>query len=153
MTFTIVVTNEGPSDATGVDIEDVVPNGYGAISSISDGGTVAGNVITWTDFSIISGANATVTFDAEVLAPGEGVDFDNVAQVSAADQFDPDSEAGNGVDPDGDGLIGSEDDNPNDGSVDPDDEDDADNEPTTPQVADLNLAKTVNDPTPTLVTW
>jgi len=137
VTFTITVTNDGPNDATGVDITDMVPNGYGAISSISDAGSEAGGVITWTGFSIPSGGSVTVTFGAEVLAPGEGVDFDNVAEVAAADQFDPDSEPGNGVDPDGDGLIGTEDMNPNDGSVDDDDDDDADNEPVEPRLLSI----------------
>jgi uncharacterized repeat protein (TIGR01451 family) len=39
VTFTIEVTNQGPSDATNVAFEDVVPNGYSAISNISNGGT------------------------------------------------------------------------------------------------------------------
>ena len=75
-----------------------------------------------------------MTFEAEVLAPGDGVEFDNLAEVTGADQFDPDSTPDNGADTDGDGIVGPLDDNPNDGSQDPDDEDDGDNEPVEPKL-------------------
>jgi len=61
-----------------------------------------------------------LTFDVTVEAPLPGVEYNNIANVTAADQFDPDSEPGNDPDTDGDGLIGSEDDNPNDPGADPD---------------------------------
>jgi len=80
-------------------------------------------------------------FDVTVEAPGDGVDYLNIASVEEMDQFDPDSEPGNDPDTDGDGLIGSEDDNPNDTGIDPDDEDDADDEPVTPRL--LSLGSTV----------
>jgi len=148
ITFTVTVSNEGPNDATGISVEDNVPNGYSNIENVSGTGSAAGSVITWTGLDIAAGSSVDLTFDVTVEAPLEGVNFDNVAEVTTLDQADIDSEEGNGIDPDEDGLIGSEDDNPNDGSVDPDDDDDADNEPTTPQVADLSLIKTVSDATP-----
>jgi uncharacterized repeat protein (TIGR01451 family) len=128
VTFTIEVTNQGPSDATSVAFEDVVPNGYSAIGNISNGGTLSGNVITWSGFNIAVGSSVTVTFDATVEAPGAGVDYVNVAEVTESDQYDPDSTPDND---DGDQS-----------------EDDEDNEDVTPQQADLELVKTVNDNTP-----
>ena len=77
ITFTIEVSNAGPSDATGVAVEDVVPNGFTGITAISDGGSAAGSTVTWSDLSIAAGATETLTFDVEVLAPGEGVEFNN----------------------------------------------------------------------------
>jgi len=97
-----------------------------------------------------------LTFDAVVEAPLDGVEYNNIAEITEIDQFDTDSTPGNGPDTDGDGLIGSGDDNPNDPGIDPDDEDDADDEPVTPQVADVSLIKTVDNPTPSIgteVTW
>ena len=132
VTFTIEVTNNGPSDATGVMVGDALPNGYGEVTNISNGGATTANGLAWSDLSIASGETLSLTFDAEVLAPGEGVEYDNLSQVMDADQFDPDSTPGNGPDTDGDGLVGPIDDNPNDQSVDPDDEDDGDNEPVEP---------------------
>jgi len=132
ITYTIEVTNDGPSEATGVAVSDDVPNGFSNIAAISDGGSAAGSTITWSGLSIAAGATQTLTFNVTVEAPGDGVDFNNIASVIEADQFDPNSEPGNDPDTDGDGLIGSEDDNPNDPGQDPDDEDDADDEPVEP---------------------
>ena len=53
--FTIVVINDGPDDATGVSVVDVVPAGFGSISTISDGGVLSGSTITWTGLSIPNG--------------------------------------------------------------------------------------------------
>jgi len=115
------------------------PNGYDNITNISDdgllafpGGPIISAVIIWDELSVPEGGSIFLTFDAEVLAPGDDVNFNNVANVIDADQFDPDSEPGNDPDTDGDGLIGSVDDNPNDPGIDPDDEDDADDEPVDP---------------------
>ncbi|MEL6124164.1 MAG: SdrD B-like domain-containing protein, partial [Bacteroidota bacterium] len=145
--FTIEVRNAGPNDATGVEIQDLIPNGYTNIDNISNGGSLTSDLITWSDINVPNDAIILLTFTAEVEAPLQGVDFDNLAEVTAQDQFDPDSEPGNG-DGDDDDLIGSVDTNPNDQRIDPDGEDDADNEPVLPQVADLSLIKTVDTPRP-----
>ena len=142
ITFTIEVSNDGNNTATGVTVEDAVPNGYANIANISNGGSAAGSTITWTGLTVEVGTPVTLTFDVEVLAPTAGVEYNNIAEVTTTDQFDEDSEPGNGADTDGDGLIGSEDDNPNDPGVDPDDEDDADDEPVIPNVEyDLAIEK------------
>ncbi|MBK8492610.1 MAG: HYR domain-containing protein [Saprospirales bacterium] len=111
--FTIVLHNDGPADATGVTVEDVVPSGYSNITNISGGGVLNGNVITWSGLSLLVGNSMTFTFDAIIEPFGN---FMNLAQVTASDQPDTDSTPGNGVDTDNDG---NEDD-------DPDDEDDGD---------------------------
>ncbi|MCB0597952.1 MAG: DUF11 domain-containing protein, partial [Phaeodactylibacter sp.] len=129
VTFTITVTNQGPSSATGVSVADVVPNGYSGIANISGGGTLSGSTITWSGLNITAGGNITLTFDATVEDPGAGVNYLNVAQVTTADQFDPDSTPNND---DGDQS-----------------EDDEDNEAVTPNaVVDLELEKSVNNTTP-----
>ena len=145
VTFSIEVSNDGPNDATGIAVEDVVPNGFTGITAVSNGGSVDGSTITWTGIDVAVGASVVLTFDVEVLAPTEGVDFNNIAEVTALDQNDIDSEEDNGADTDGDGLIGSEDSNPNDPGIDPDDEDDADDEPVAVDVNyDLALIKIVD---------
>ena len=145
VTFTITVSNAGPNNATGVSVEDVVPNGYSSIGNISNGGSALGNVITWNGISIATGGSITRTFTAVVNAPLAGVNYKNIAEVTDADQYDEDSTPDNGADTDGDGLVGSED---PDGSQDADDEDDGDDAVVVPQVADLNLVKTVSDKYP-----
>jgi uncharacterized repeat protein (TIGR01451 family) len=126
ITFTITVSNAGPNDATGVAVEDLVPNGYGSITNISNGGTLSGSTITWTGLSVSNGGNIALTFQATVLAPGMGVDYENYAQITDSDQFDPNSTPDN----------------------DSDNEDDDDTQDITPQQADLSLDKTVSNATP-----
>jgi len=62
----------------------------------------------------------TRTFEAVVLAPLPGVEYNNVATIESMDGVDSDSTPGDAPDSDGDGLIGSVDDNPNDSGQDPD---------------------------------
>ena len=126
ITFTITVSNAGPNDATGVAVSDLVPDGYGSISNISSGGSLAGSTVSWSGLSVVSGAATVMTFDAVVVSPP--ADYSNTAEVTASDQLDPDST------PDND-----------DGDQSEDDEDGAD---AIPQQSDLSLAKSVSDGTP-----
>ena len=125
--FTIVVTNDGPSDATGVIVTDQLPSGYSYVSYTGDGTFVNGTGI-WTIGALANGATATLNITATVLASG---DHSNYAQVTASDQDDPDSTPGD------------------DSTTDDDD----DTEPPVPNpvpnaVADLTLDKSVDDSTP-----
>ena len=129
VSFTIAVTNGGPDTATNVSVEDIVPAGYSGISNISSGGTLVGSTITWSGLTVTTATPVVLTFDATVEAPtGTLGEFTNVAEVTASDQFDPDSTPGND---DGDQS-----------------EDDEDNASVTPVVADLRLVKAVSDLTP-----
>ncbi len=130
LTYSITIENKGPDAATGVSIEDIVPNGLSNVSNISNGGVMNSGTITWSGLSIASGSSVVLTYEAEVMAPGTGVSYKNVSQVTASDQYDIDSTPDND---DGDQS-----------------EDDEDNEEVTPLVADLNLIKTVNDSSPSI---
>ncbi len=128
VTYTITISNQGPSDATGVAAEDIIPNGLSNITNISNGGSMTGGVINWFGMSIANGSSVTLTYNATVEAPVGGVSYENVAQVTGSDQFDVDSTPDND---DGDQS-----------------EDDEDPETITPEVVDLELEKTVSDNTP-----
>ena len=97
----------------------------GAPTNANNGGVITGSTIVWDGKNIPFPGSIDLTFDAEVLSPTLGGSYNNIAEVTAMDQFDMDSEEGNGADTDNDGLIGPTDD---DGSLDPDDEDDGDDE-------------------------
>ena len=130
VTFNITVANAGPLDATGIEVKDYLPVGYSNIHNISGTGTQVIDTLTWSNLSIVNGGSIRLTFDAVVNAPtGTAREYDNVAEITASDQTDPDSSPDNGVDPDMDGLIGTVDTGSNDGSVDTDSDDDSDNEP------------------------
>ncbi|MET3027961.1 gliding motility-associated C-terminal domain-containing protein [Flavobacterium sp. UW10123] len=96
VTFTLQIGNEGPSEATGVAVEDIIPLGYKNITNISNGGIFNLNMIRWEKLTIPVGG-LTLTYNATVV-PVHGLqnsDYLNIAQITASDQFDPDSTPNN----------------------------------------------------------
>ncbi|RXM44993.1 gliding motility-associated C-terminal domain-containing protein [Flavobacterium sp. YO64] len=96
ITFTLQLNNEGPSQATGVAVDDIIPLGYRNITNISNGGLFRGNIIKWTNLTVPVGG-ITLTYQVTVASPHglDGYDYLNVAQVTASDQYDPDSKPNN----------------------------------------------------------
>lgn len=119
VTFELTVTNAGPSTATNIVLEDIVPLGY-TLGTINNGGTaIAGTFITW-NIATLPVGSTTVSYEVTVNAPTGATDeYLNTAEIAAVDQFDPDSSPGND---DGD-----------------QDEDDEDFFVIIPQVADLEI--------------
>ncbi len=121
--FTITVNNDGPSDATGVEVVDVLPSGYTYVSDDASGSYNSGTGL-WNVGSIASGSSASLNITATVNVSG---DYTNSAEVTASDNSDSDSTPGNG-----------------DAS-----EDDQDSAGVTPNpVSDLELSKVVDNATP-----
>jgi uncharacterized repeat protein (TIGR01451 family) len=121
--FTIGVTNRGPDNATGVTVEDVLPSGLAYVSDTGGGAYVNGSGI-WTIGALAVGGSTSLQITAAVTNSGN---IENIAQVQAADQVDIDSTPGNDV--------------PS--------EDDQDNASlTVPAAIDLELDKSVSNPTP-----
>jgi uncharacterized repeat protein (TIGR01451 family)/gliding motility-associated-like protein len=90
--FNIVVTNNGPSDATNIVVTDRLPSGYSFVSAVPSVGTFNSNSGGWSVGNLSSGNSATLTITAKVLATGN---YNNVAEVTGSDQFDPNSTPGN----------------------------------------------------------
>ncbi|MDP9329030.1 MAG: DUF11 domain-containing protein [Actinomycetota bacterium] len=86
LTYTIGITNNGPSDATGVSISDPIPAGTSFVSA-SNGGTLAAGTVTWAIGNLASGASRSRTLVLTVN-PSRTADLSNTATVSA-DQADP----------------------------------------------------------------
>jgi uncharacterized repeat protein (TIGR01451 family)/gliding motility-associated-like protein len=89
--FTLVATNDGPSDATGVVVTDALPTGYTYISD--NGGTatnVASGTVTWTIGNISNLGVATLKILAKVNASGI---YNNTASITTTNQ--PDSNTSN----------------------------------------------------------
>ncbi|NLD24806.1 MAG: DUF11 domain-containing protein, partial [Bacteroidales bacterium] len=78
ITFTLKVINHGPHKATGIFVTDTVPSGF-SIGTINNGGTVAGNIITWNISDLLKGDSTLVSFEAMVLSSGSYV---NIATVT-----------------------------------------------------------------------
>jgi len=85
--FTIIVTNNGPGDATGVEVTDVLPAGLSHVSHDASQGTYCpecGGV--WDVGSIAQGQSAILVIDAHV---DEATEVTNTAAITAMDQADP----------------------------------------------------------------
>ncbi|UTN02775.1 gliding motility-associated C-terminal domain-containing protein [Flavobacterium bizetiae] len=96
VTYTIQINNEGPSIATGVAVEDLIPLGFTNISNINNGGIFSKSIIKWVDLTVPVGG-LTLTYQATVASPHglDSSDYLNIAQITASNQFDPDSKPNN----------------------------------------------------------
>jgi len=96
VTFTLTLTNDGPDTATNVEVTDTLPNGYEYVASSIGGGTTSDDStpssLVWTINSIANGGSAVLSYQAKILASGN---YNNIAQITASDQPDPDSSPGN----------------------------------------------------------
>jgi uncharacterized repeat protein (TIGR01451 family) len=125
VTFTLTVTNAGPSVASGVQVTDLLPSGYTYLSDDGGGAYDSGTGV-WTVAALPSGGTDSLSITATVDPSGV---YLNAAEVTASNEADPDSSPGNGVTA----------------------EDDYAEQSTTPSAAaDLSLSKTVDDATPSV---
>ncbi|TDE54939.1 gliding motility-associated C-terminal domain-containing protein [Flavobacterium sp. GT3P67] len=85
VTFTIMASNNGPSDATGVSVADVLPSGYTFVSASPSAGTTW-SAPNWTIGTLANGTSATLNIVATVNATGV---YANTATISGG-QTDPD---------------------------------------------------------------
>ena len=71
VTFTITVTNNGPSSAANVQVTDVLPAGYTFVSATPSIGSYNAGTGAWTGIgTLATGGSATLTITATVLASG-----------------------------------------------------------------------------------
>jgi hypothetical protein len=75
-------------------VTDLLPAGYTYVSDTPSQGTYVSGTGVWTVGSIANGGNATLGLVATVNASGS---YTNVAEVTASDQYDPDSTPNNNV--------------------------------------------------------
>src|SRR5439155_1029226 len=95
LTYTITVTNNGPSDAATVAVQDTLPAGVTFVSASNGGGATAG-VVTWPAVATLANG-ASLSRTVTVTAPPTGTLL-NVARADAA-TVDPDSTNNNGSAP------------------------------------------------------
>lgn len=81
VTFTLTVTNHGPSAATGVKVDEQLPNGYTFVSA-SPAAQYDDASHTWTIGNLANQASTSLTLVATVNAAGDGVTYTNIAVVS-----------------------------------------------------------------------
>jgi uncharacterized repeat protein (TIGR01451 family) len=86
--WTVQVSNDGPGNATGVTVEDTLPNGVTYVSNTTTQGTFSSGTGIWNVGNLNSGSTATMTITTTVSSSGQQV---NTAQVCAANETDIDS--------------------------------------------------------------
>ena len=85
VTFTVTLTNTGPDDATGVQVNDLLPAGLTFVSATPSQGTYDSATGVWTVGTVTTATPETLTLTATVVSP---VARTNTATISDADQFE-----------------------------------------------------------------
>ena len=94
-TFTLTVVNAvGGAGATGVVVRDLLPARLRFVSATPSQGTYNATTGVWTVGTVNSGANATLMLTVKHVG-GSLAPVTNAAEITAADQPDPDSPHGN----------------------------------------------------------
>ena len=94
VTYTITLTNNGPTDATGVTVTDLLPSGVAFVSSLPSQGSYNDVSGVWSVGTLNASATATLRLTATVLGTGN---YENTAEVTTSDVPDPDSTPNNHV--------------------------------------------------------
>ena len=83
--FTLTAANSGTSDATGVVVNDILPDGYSYVSHLASTGSYNNVTGVWNIGNVINGDSETLEITAEVLCAGT---YDNTATISG-NESDP----------------------------------------------------------------
>ncbi|HRK72931.1 MAG TPA: T9SS type A sorting domain-containing protein, partial [Rhodothermales bacterium] len=86
VTFTLIVSNNGPDHASGVTVNDLLPSGLRYVDHNAASGQYDGTTGQWTVGALNKGASATLQIRAKVGSVGPII---NIAQIAAANEPDP----------------------------------------------------------------
>src|SRR5262249_47859177 len=83
VTFTVTLTGNGPSNATGVQVTDVLPAGLSLVLATPSQGTYDSTTGLWTVGNLANGQQVTLILQAQVVGPAVKT---NTATISHSDQ-------------------------------------------------------------------
>lgn len=87
--FTITVTNNGPENATEVDVNETLPSGLALVQATPSQGTYNQITKTWSIGSLNNGSSVTMTVEATVNSGVTADSLVNKAFLLGLNQFDP----------------------------------------------------------------
>ncbi len=88
VTYTLILTNNGPVNATGVVVTDILHSGLNFVSASSTSGTYATSTGIWTVGNLNNSATTTLTLVTKIKSGLEGQTIPNTATTTAT-QNDP----------------------------------------------------------------
>ena len=88
ITYTITLTNNGPSDATGVSVTDAIPSELNFVSATSTTGSYSTTTGMWTIGDLMNSSSTVLTLSATIKSGNEGKTITNTSIVSGT-QTDP----------------------------------------------------------------
>jgi uncharacterized repeat protein (TIGR01451 family) len=91
ITYTVTLTNNGPNDATGIKVIDMLPSDVTYISHTANPGNYDSNSGLWTVDDLLNSANAILTIKAQANGCTNSHGITNVAKILSVDQTDPTS--------------------------------------------------------------
>ncbi|MCX6219131.1 sialate O-acetylesterase [Spirosoma sp.] len=94
VTLTVVLTNAGPMDATNVKASSILPDGMNFVDAASGAISTAANTVSINAGNLLNGASKSFTFRVK---PTKNGTFFTSAQITASNQFDPDSQPNSGT--------------------------------------------------------
>lgn len=94
ITFTIVISNSGPSNASNVAMSDLLPTGLILSSATPSRGSYEADIGLWVVGTIANSEGVTLSVVAMATEAGA---VTNIAEITAAYPADPDSKPGNGL--------------------------------------------------------
>jgi gliding motility-associated-like protein/uncharacterized repeat protein (TIGR01451 family) len=112
--FTLTVTNNGPDNATGVAVTDILQSGYSYVSSSTAVGSYDPSTGVWAIGNLSNGSVVTLTITVTVVAPGNysntaivygnETDGNTVNNISSVITYPSDFNIPEGFSPNGDGI-------------------------------------------------
>jgi uncharacterized repeat protein (TIGR01451 family) len=87
--FTIQLTNNGPNDATGIELTDLLPSGLSYDSSVPSQGSYVSGTGIWTVGGVTNGGSASLVITATTLAGSGGTTITNTVDITASSHDDP----------------------------------------------------------------
>src|SRR3989338_10899 len=88
ITYTITLTNNGPSDATGVSVTDAIPSELNFVSATSTTGSYSTTTGMWTIGDLMNSSSTVLTLSATIKSGNEGRTITNTS-IASGTQTDP----------------------------------------------------------------